>query len=257
MKNKHDDYDGFVEKFKPKLTTDDCYTPTLVYDAVRDWAVAEYGLHGRQIVRPFYPGGDYINADYSAGCVVIDNPPFSILKQIRDFYNSKEIDFLLFAPHLTLFSGNDDRTNYIVCNADITYDNGAKVKTGFITNMGDNFIRTAPELKKVVEAASAEARKENTVKLPKYKYPDTVISSALLGKICNIDFRLQRNECSFTRSLASQREQKKAIFGSGYLISELRAAELRAAEDVIVWSLSDTEKETIASLGKDAGHHPA
>ena len=27
-------YDEFVDKFKPKLTTDDCYTPPLVYEAV-------------------------------------------------------------------------------------------------------------------------------------------------------------------------------------------------------------------------------
>ena len=29
------EYDAFVEKFKPKKTTDDCYTPPLVYDAIR------------------------------------------------------------------------------------------------------------------------------------------------------------------------------------------------------------------------------
>lgn len=28
------DYNGFVEKFKPKKTTDDCYTPVEVYEAV-------------------------------------------------------------------------------------------------------------------------------------------------------------------------------------------------------------------------------
>ena len=28
------DYDGFVEKFKPKKTTDDCYTPVPVYSAL-------------------------------------------------------------------------------------------------------------------------------------------------------------------------------------------------------------------------------
>ena len=268
MKTAHDDYGGFVEKFKPKLTTDDCYTPAPVYDAVRDWAVAEYGLQGRKIVRPFYPGGDYVNYDYPTGCIVIDNPPFSILKQIKDFYNSKQIDFFLFAPHLTMFSAKDGRTNYIVCDAVIAYANGARVNTGFVTNMGHDFIRTAPELKKVVEVASAKARKESIAKLPRYQYPDAVISPALLGKICNVDFRLQRNECSFIRSLESQRAQKKTIFGSGFLISELRAAELRAAElraaelraaelraaeDVIVWSLSDTEKQIIDSLGKDAG----
>lgn len=31
-------YEEFVEKFKPKKTTDDCMTPPLVYDAVKDWA---------------------------------------------------------------------------------------------------------------------------------------------------------------------------------------------------------------------------
>ena len=32
-KEKLEDYEAFVEKFKPKLTTDDCFTPTAVYDA--------------------------------------------------------------------------------------------------------------------------------------------------------------------------------------------------------------------------------
>ena len=34
QKGLFDDYDGFVEKFKPKKTTDDCYTPPAVYDYV-------------------------------------------------------------------------------------------------------------------------------------------------------------------------------------------------------------------------------
>lgn len=29
------DYEGFVEKFKPKKTTDDCYTPPEIYEAVK------------------------------------------------------------------------------------------------------------------------------------------------------------------------------------------------------------------------------
>ena len=56
-------YKAFVDKFKPKKTTDDCYTPPYIYDAVKDWAVKEYGLEGRPIVRPFYPGGDYENVE--------------------------------------------------------------------------------------------------------------------------------------------------------------------------------------------------
>lgn len=43
-----DSYQDFVEKFKPKKTTDDCYTPPDVYEAVRDWAVNRYALHGRE-----------------------------------------------------------------------------------------------------------------------------------------------------------------------------------------------------------------
>ena len=31
------DYDAFVEKFKPKRTTDDCLTPEPVYNAIRQW----------------------------------------------------------------------------------------------------------------------------------------------------------------------------------------------------------------------------
>ena len=35
-KEKFYNYEGFIEKFKPKLTTDDCYTPRGVYEAVAD-----------------------------------------------------------------------------------------------------------------------------------------------------------------------------------------------------------------------------
>ena len=73
------EYDVFTEKFKPKKTTDDCYTPPLVYDAIRDWACSEYGIDPACLVRTFYPGGDYERFDYPDGCVVLDNPPFSIL----------------------------------------------------------------------------------------------------------------------------------------------------------------------------------
>ncbi len=31
------DYDGFVEKFKPKKTTDDCYTPPEVMEVVNSY----------------------------------------------------------------------------------------------------------------------------------------------------------------------------------------------------------------------------
>lgn len=88
-----EEYQAFVDKFKPKKTTDDCYTPAPVYEAVKTWAVDKYGLAGRTIVRPFYPGGDYQKMTYPDGAVVIDNPPFSILAEIVDFYHAHNIDF--------------------------------------------------------------------------------------------------------------------------------------------------------------------
>lgn len=73
---KNESYEKFVDKFKPKLTTDDCYTPPLVYTAVAEWVANEYNLNENKFARPFYPGGDYENFDYSDK-IVVDNPPFS------------------------------------------------------------------------------------------------------------------------------------------------------------------------------------
>jgi hypothetical protein len=91
-------YEEFTEKFKPKKTTDDCYTPPSIYAVIRDWACKEYGIDPAKIVRPFYPGGDYEHYDYPEGAVVLDNPPFSILSKICTFYLDRGIPFFLFAP---------------------------------------------------------------------------------------------------------------------------------------------------------------
>lgn len=32
-----EEYKAFVDKFKPKLTTDDCYTPPNIYETVKEW----------------------------------------------------------------------------------------------------------------------------------------------------------------------------------------------------------------------------
>lgn len=47
---------NLLKKFKPKKTTDDCYTPPLIYEAVKAWACKEYNIDSNKIVRPFYPG---------------------------------------------------------------------------------------------------------------------------------------------------------------------------------------------------------
>ena len=52
------EYEAFVEKFKPKKTTDDCYTPENVYEAVAGWVADEYGRDRAGFLRPFWPGKD-------------------------------------------------------------------------------------------------------------------------------------------------------------------------------------------------------
>lgn len=76
QKGLFNDYEGFVEKFKPKKTTDDCYTPPAVYDYVLQYVADHCDIDGMTVVRPFYPGGDYESLVYPDNCVVIDTRPF-------------------------------------------------------------------------------------------------------------------------------------------------------------------------------------
>lgn len=182
------EYEAFVEKFVPKKTTDECYTPALVYEAVRGWAVERYGLQGSEIVRPFYPGGDYERAEYPAGCVVIDNPPFSMISKICAFYQKNEIPFFLFAQEKTLFSVGSGKHKYVCCDAKITYENGASINTGFVTNLPGAKIVVAADLSKLVNQSDAENRAEKTVKHAKYEYPVEVATPTRMADIARREF---------------------------------------------------------------------
>ena len=151
------EYDAFVDKFKPKKTTDDCYTPELVYQAAAMWVADEYGVDPTKFVRPFYPELDFMTYKYPEGCVVVDNPPFSLLSGIVRFYTARGIRFFLFAPALTLFTAPECPVCYLGVGADIVYENGAVVATSFVTNMDKYRLRTAPELRRAVQEASNEA----------------------------------------------------------------------------------------------------
>lgn len=59
---------------------DEFYTKPEIYEAVKNYAVNEYSLQGREIARPFWKGGDYKNFNYPIGGVVIDNQPFSMIR---------------------------------------------------------------------------------------------------------------------------------------------------------------------------------
>ena len=219
-------YQAFVDKFKPKKTTDDCYTPENIYNVVLNWVVKEYGIDPNNIVRPFWPGGDYMSEDYPEGCTVVDNPPFSIITEIVNNYNSAGIKYFLFAPYLTNFTAKK-RTSHIITGSNITYENDADVPTAFLTNLDVYLLRSCPDLAKQIEETNktniARVRKQ----VPKYKYPDYVVTAADLGYLAKwgIDFRVMAEDCFFIRSLESQKAHGKVIFGSGFLLSESAAAE--------------------------------
>ena len=253
-----EEYDAFVDKFRRKLTTDDCYTPENIYRAIRNWAVKHYGLGNAQILRPFYPGGDYEHEDYPDGCVVIDNPPFSILSQICKFYDEHGIRYFLFAPALTLFSIASGECNYLPMSCRITYENGADVRTSFVTNLGKWKIETCPELWAEVDRINKENVRGDEVDLPIYTYPDCVMTPIRIAPTARYTApQVLPEDAAFTRALDAQQEKGKAIYGGGFLLSEKAAAEKAAAEKAAaekkakyVWVLSEREREIAKKLGK-------
>lgn len=264
MKSKS--YEEFVEKFKPKKTTDDCYTPPEVYEVIKDWACKQYGIRSENIIRPFYPGGDYQNAEYPEGCVVLDNPPFSILTKICEFYLDRGIKFFLFAPSLTCLNGVKtwERMNHVICDCNIEYENGAIVRTSFVTNLDPDIIaQTAPDLTRLVNDKANELRATKVKQLPKYDYPDHIVTAAMIQRYAKygVDFRVARGECTRITRLDAQKSKKKEIFGTGLLLSNKAAAEKVAAEKVAAekaaaekaaaerWELSEREKEIVKMLG--------
>ena len=139
------------------------------------------------------------------------------------------------------------------------------MNTSFLTNLEPETlrVRTAPELQKAVQDASNETQKATRKELPKYSYPNEVITSAIVARWSKygIDFRLPVAESVQIEELDAQKEAGKAIYGKGYLISERAAAEASraAAERTIeegghqVWTLSERERAIVRSLGGNHG----
>lgn len=211
---KLNDYEGFVVKFKAKKTTDDCYTPPAVYDAVLRWVNERYGIgYDVPIIRPFWPGGDYEHFDYPEDCIVIDNPPFSILAKIVRFYQERKVRFFLFAPYLTLIRyARIPGVSLFPIDLAITYHNGARVKTSFISNL--------EEPAKIIIAHSLRERLKNEKPVKScilgYDYPSCVLTSTRLGYIAKHggEMEIPLIRSVFIENLKAEGGHK--IFGGGY-----------------------------------------
>ena len=250
-----EEYQEFLEKFKLKKTTDDCYTPAPVYEAVAKYVEETYGVSREQFVRPFYPGGDYRNERYPEGCVVVDNPPFSIMSEILRFYDSKGIRFFLFAPTLTLFSSSSASTcTALACTLAVIYENGASVNTSFLTNLerGGVRFRSAPKLQAMVQEGIDEFTRTLKKSLPKYSYPPHIITSSWVGALSRlgIEFSVPVAESEGISGLDSQKASGKAIYGKGYIVSDRVKAEREKAEREKAerWTLSERELAIIEKL---------
>lgn len=165
------DYESFLKKFDEKeKTTDDCYTPDDVFQAILQWLSRTVCLVGKKIIRPFYPGGDYLACEYPEDGIVVDNPPFSILSKIVRFYAENEIPFFLFAPALQSLRYSNYATSIFI-DWSMTFENGASINTNFISNIvGPYAAMTSPELRALIAACPSQKRigKKKVVYPPKY-----------------------------------------------------------------------------------------
>lgn len=164
---------------------------------------------------------------------MVDNPPFSLLAKICRFYQSRRVPFFLFAPTLTLFSGRDTDVTYLPCGASITYANGAKVNTSFVTNLDTCLLRTVPDLYATVKQINNANEKAMTKTLPKYSFPPHVLTAAAAYQFSHygIPFRVEKTEAVFIRKLDAMKAH--------------------------VWTLSNRERAIVAGLsGGEEGHSP-
>lgn len=259
-------YDEFIDKFRVKKTTDDCYTPDNIYEVVADYVADTYKLDKANFVRPFYPGGDYEHYDYQDGDVVVDNPPFSIMAKILRFYTEKNIPFFLFTNALTIFNAASSSCMCICCGVTIEYENTAKVCTSFITNLEPAGVKSDPKLYRAIE----EANKINTRKmhssLPKYTYPSNVLMASDVIRLSKygIDFKVTSNNIRRISKLDSQVSSGKGLFGGGLLVNNAAAkaaakakeavkAEAKSSAKDITWTLSDRELALIDEMDSSAG----
>ncbi len=251
------DYASFVKKFSEgnAKTTDDCYTPKDVYESVVEYVSTITDMSSKVILRPFYPGGDYINAEYPDDGIVIDNPPFSIFSKVVRFYSYEQIPFFLFGPGMTIASCCKYCTAVIVGDQ-ITFSNGAMVRCNFASNLyGDTMITTAPLLGDLITRCESQKPKNP---LPSFEYPDELLSVSDMQSIARngVEFSVSRSEAVIIKDL-DLHPKKGGLFGDHLLLSEAKTNEKQRAKALvrgkaqrgIPISLSERERRMIDKLG--------
>lgn len=176
-----------------------------------------------ETIRPFKQGGDYIKEDYK-NKVVIDNPPFSILSEIVNYYEKNNIKYFLFAPNITLM--NID-VQIVLTGVTITYHNGAKVNTSFVTNLSDCKIEYAADLSR--ELRNVERKNTEKKKRKKYKYPENLIHCVCGYEIATYkdNIKIYEDEVQIIRNLNGVR-----IYGGGYALNAKALKRIKETEKI-------------------------
>ena len=123
------------------------------------------------------------------------------------------------------------------------------MRTGFLTNLvPDLRIWCCPDLRdRLIEAQPDEDKTKQG-----FVYPDNIVTSAILGKIVkrSIELKIRKASCEAIKQSDSAEEQGRALYGGGYIKSDLAAAERAAAERAAATrlNLSDRERAIIERL---------
>ena len=149
------------------------------------------------------------------------------------------IDYFLFAPHLTCLSIRAAHS-HICVGVTVTYDNGAKVSTSFVASKGP-LIRSVPDLYRILdEANAANIKAKKAPPRPVYTYPDNVLTSSAVALFSKYGIEYREDIGVFVPAMDVQREVGKGIFGGGYIVPE-EAARKAQKEKSQCWALSMRE----------------
>lgn len=168
------------------------------------------------------------------------------MTKVVKFYAEHNINYFLFAPHLTCI-GIRSAHSRICVGAQVTYENGAVVSTSFVSSKGP-LIRSAPDLYRLLdEANTANINAKKPPAKPVYTYPDNVMTSSAVALFSKYGIEYREDIGVFTRAMDAQREAGKAIFGAGYIVPEEAARKAQEAarkaqkETAWRWELSARE----------------
>lgn len=108
-----------------------------IRNCVKNHVLSTYSstLSGYTAIEPFYNGNDYTAIDYT-NKVVVDEPPFSQIMDILNYYRTNRVYFFLYIPALCDITALTRHNRTLIdTGATLIKQNDATTFTSFITNL--------------------------------------------------------------------------------------------------------------------------